>query len=39
MIHKIETIKDPNRRAAEMTKLRNSVELATRSGVIAGPQQ
>jgi hypothetical protein len=39
VIHKIETIKDPNRRAAEMTKLRNSVELATRSGVIAGPQQ
>jgi hypothetical protein len=39
VIHKVEMIKDPNRRAAEMTKLRNSVELATRSGVIAGPQQ
>jgi integrase len=32
VIHKVEMIKDPNRRAAEMTKLRNSVELATRSG-------
>lgn len=39
VINKIDTIKDPNRRAAEMSKLRNSVEMATRSGVIAGPQQ
>lgn len=39
VIQKIEAIKDPNRRAAEMTKLRNSVEMATRAGVIAGPQQ
>jgi hypothetical protein len=39
VIAKIDAIKDPNRRAAEMSKLRNSVKMATGAGVIAGPQQ
>jgi len=39
VIAKIDAIKDPNRRAAEMSKLKNSVKMATSAGVIAGPQQ
>jgi len=39
VLHKIETIKDPYRRSAEMKKLRNSVEMGIQSGIIAGPPQ